>query len=436
MSFDLTDSPKRRRFGLRERPVSHLPGRPFKITVGLAGVAAFLTMAWIGFNAPNSIPLRSYYTVHALFANADNLTPHDQIRVAGRLVGQVLNPRVYHGLAEIDMQLDPSVKPLLSDTTVLVRPRSPIGVRFVQVIPGTRGVPLANGATIQAAQTSSATGLDTVLGTLDTTRRAEAQTLFNQLGIGFLGRGAGLRNTISNAPSFLSDTQSVAAAVNARGGAPARFIRGSQGAAAAADPVRDTIATGWEPEAAALQPYSAHASALSSALDAAPGALTSVRGGLAQTDPLLTQVEGFAAAVRPTFQTAPASLTRAAELLRGALPGLRAAAGTLGLAGRATSPVLGLLSRIQPVLPAIDTALAASLPLVEAMAPRECDYGMFARNWGSMLGFGIPGGPLGTLDTVRLNVQGDDESLNYAAKPSLPAISQPYPGPCQARSAP
>ena len=46
----------------------------------------------------------------------------------------------------VDLLLDPALRPLRSDTRLRVRPRSPIGVRFVELSPGTHGRPLAEGA--------------------------------------------------------------------------------------------------------------------------------------------------------------------------------------------------------------------------------------------------------------------------------------------------
>lgn len=433
-----TPKPRRRlRLPLRERPASHVPGRPFMVAVGLLGIGALLLMFWIGYNAPNNIPFQSTYNLHAYFNDADNLSPHGQVRLAGRLVGQILHPRVEHGLAEVDLQLYPSVEPLLSDTTLVVRPRSPIGVRYIQLIPGTHGRPLKDGASIPASNTSTVTDLDTVLDTLDTPRRAEAQTVLNQLGAGAVGRGLGLNDTIGRAPSFLRDLQSVSAAVNATNGGPQRLIAGSQAAAAAADPVRGTIASGWEPEAQAMQPFYTHGAGLRAALDAAPPTLAEVHSGLAQTDPLLTQVTGFAAELQPTLRNAPANLTQASRLLRVALPGLRQASLTLDLAQRATGPTLTLLSRLSPVLPTINAAMSYSTPMVDAVAPRECDYAMFARNWASMLGFGDASNDgLGSLDMLRFNLQGDEESIMMAGQKGPAVNSQPYPAPCQARSQP
>jgi ABC-type transporter Mla subunit MlaD len=410
------------------RPVSKVRGRPFMLTLGAVGIGFALLLLYIGYHAPVSIPGRSYYNLHAVFNDADNLTRSYQVRVGGRLVGQVLNPRVEHGKGVVDLQLTPDIKPLLSDTKLKVRPRSAVGVRFVELTPGTKGHPLKDGATIGANQTSETVQLDEALDTFDASRRRKAQILLNQLGVGMVGRGEDNNATIHAAPGFLSDIDQVSQAVNAKDGAPQRFIAGSEGAADAADPVRQTIATGFKPEQQALEPFTKAASGLRKALDTAPGALTQIRSGLVQTDPLLTKVDGLARAATPALRAGVPALKQFSALLSESRPGLRDVRQTLDLVHRAVPPTLGLLDTVNPVLPNLQRTLTLPLNVLTDLGPRGCDINTFAKNWGSMLGFGNSGGSV-----LRFNLTFSAESLIGATKtvPSLVPVHQnPYPKPC------
>jgi hypothetical protein len=44
--------------GERGRPASFTHGRPFMVSLGLAGVLAAVTLLYVGYNSPNSIPGR------------------------------------------------------------------------------------------------------------------------------------------------------------------------------------------------------------------------------------------------------------------------------------------------------------------------------------------------------------------------------------------
>ncbi len=79
---------RRPRIRRRGRAASReLPG-PVLWTIGLGGIAAVVAMFLVGYNAPNEIPGRSYFTVRAAFDHADNLTGHYQVRIGGENVGR------------------------------------------------------------------------------------------------------------------------------------------------------------------------------------------------------------------------------------------------------------------------------------------------------------------------------------------------------------
>lgn len=414
------------------RAASRSLPRPVLWLLGLAGIGAVVVMFLVGYNAPNTIPGRSYYTVKAQFDHADNLTAHYQVRIAGRYVGQVLDPRVQDGKAIVDLQLQPDVGPLKSDTTVRVRPRSPIGVRFIELSPGTSGRPLADGDTIPASQTSAATELDTVLNTLDAPRRAQAQTFMQELGAGVLDRGQDVNDLIDHSPATLRGVDRVLGAVNDRNGAPERFVAGSESAAGAADPVRETIREGFRLGSDALQPFADGGDDIRATLETAPGSLAAAREGLRATDPLLAEVRGLSRAALPALRPAPAGLNETSRLLRESRGGLRSLRTTLDTAEAATPPTLKLLETADPVLPSISTGLRTSLPLVDRFGAHGCDLGLFTRTWGSMLTFGVPGGrkDLGLITNLRLLILSSEETVGGWKQKSGLVADNPYPAPC------
>lgn len=421
-------TPLRTRIGLKPREVSKQPSRWFMYGVGLFGLLVGALLFFVGYNAPNSIPGRSYYNVHVFFKDADNIADHDQVRIAGELVGQVLDLHPNHGLGEVTLQMQTSVRPLLSTTTARVRPRSPVGVRFIQLTPGTTGSPIPNNGYIQASSTSAATELDVALDILDPTARAHAQSLLNALGLGFAGQGGNINETLSASPSTLSDTQQVTAAIAAKTGALARFIQYSDGAANGADPVRETIATGFQPENLALEPFYDAANGLTSTLDKAPNDLASTRSGLAATDPFLTALASLTHDALPALQAAPYGFSQASRLLAQSQPSLRNLNGTVKLLDRAVDPTLGLLNTVNPVLPTLDSTFTSSTPILSELAPRGCDIHLFAGNWESMLSYGQPDG-----DYLRFLLYGGSQQVlgGIPAKSSTEFIQDnPYPAPC------
>lgn len=395
------------------------------LTLSLIAIAAVLGLVYIGFNAPNKIPGRSYYTVQAAFNNADNITGHYQVRLNGRLVGQVLDPRIEDGKAVVDLQLEPDVRPLLSDSKIEVRPRSAVGVRYVDITSGTKGAPLDDGGRIPASQTSSTVQLDDVLGTFDTDTQVRARQFMRELGTGFAGRGEDLNEVQGEARPFLEDATSVMGTIADREGSMKSLIRGGGTLADALDPVRVQMGEGFAPEAKALRPFVDRKENLQKTLEVAPGALSSVRSDLTRVDPFISEVRGFARAVRPALTAAPSSLRQTSALLREARPGLRAADDTLRTAGRAVAPTLKLLAAIRPVLPNVESTLANATPIVASLGRHGCDFAAMGENWGTMLASGNADG--GVLRFFL--IPGAEEAYGQKKK-STRQQTRAYPEPC------
>jgi virulence factor Mce-like protein len=411
-----------------ERIASKQRSKAFMITLGLFGMAIFVGFAYIGFEAPNAIPGRSYYNLYAQFHNADNLTYHYQVRVDGDIVGQVLNPTVKNGIATVQLQLNPSVQPLKSDTTIEILPRSAVGIRYVEITPGLNGTPLKNGATIPASHTSATTQLDTVLATFDASTRANMRSFLRNFGEGLAGQGQNLNDTLQGAPSFLRNGTAVLGAIANRPGAMASMIRGGATLATASDPVRQTIATGFQPEADALQPFADSSSDVQATLAQAPPAMNAMQSDLPSFDALAAQLAGFANGIRPGLQAGPAAFSQTSAMLSEARPALDNATKVLDTAGAAVNPALDLLTSVRPVLTPLRGGLTSSIPIVSDLGAHGCDFVNFGRFWGSGMQYGNADG-----NVLRFQVSSPDVgSLYGATKVSATTFSDPYPAPCQA----
>jgi ABC-type transporter Mla subunit MlaD len=407
----------------RGRAAGKPRSRAFTLTVGFAVVALAVAMFYVGYEAPNAIPGRSYYTLYAQMTNADNLEGHYQVRIGGELAGQVLNPTVYNHYARVELQLSSAYKPLLSDTLVAIRLRSAFGIRYVQLIPGRHGTPLPDGATIPASQASSLVDLDQVLDTFDPNTRLRTQQFLGELGTGLLGRGLDVQRLLRQAPGFIEQLGSVSAAINSRPQAMRQLISATQGTTAAFDPVRGNLANGFQPEAQALQPFASQATSVQATLDQAPPTLAELQTGLPPVTAMVAQLQGFATAATPTLTAAPGALNQTTALLNDAQPGLRNADATLHLAQRAVSPTLTFLQTAQPALPQINSAIADVQPTVQHVAPRACGLSDALSGWADVLRWGTP-----YQNYIQFTLT--ETSTIVAGTPNAPVLTNPYPGPC------
>ncbi|EHN10999.1 Long-chain-fatty-acid--CoA ligase [Patulibacter medicamentivorans] len=406
------------------------------LAIGLAAIAVLSLMAWVGYRAADTVPGREYYNLKAEFDGADNLANHYEVRIGGLRAGQILRPRVKDGKALVDLRLDKKFAPLRSDTQLRIRLRSAVGVRYLEMIPGTKGRPLPEGATIPAANARIPVALDDVLGTLDPRTRERTRTLLNELGAGAGGAGDQVNLALKELPPFLRDVQTLAEPLVAEPGITGRFVRSTASAAAGFDAVRDTMAAGFEPERAALKPFADNADALGETLDEATPTLNQLQAQLPQVERLVAAVDGLARDGRPALRVAPAALRQTTALMRGSRPALRQARETLDKARDAVDPTVGLLTDLVPQAPRIERALGDITPTLRSVAPRACELSNAMTGWSEFMKWGNttsnfirfqvtfnPGDILGGATATR---QGPD------GKPLLSQFvhTNPYPGPC------
>ena len=140
-------------------------------------------------------------------------------------------------VSELDLKLEKTVEPLRADTIVTVRPRSTLGLKYLELKPGARGGPLPSGGTLALKQAGRIVELDDVLNAFDAGTRAGIQDLVDRASNGVAGRGT-ISTTRSPACARCSATS---APVMANLGDPRTALRGAiaglDEAATAAAPV-------------------------------------------------------------------------------------------------------------------------------------------------------------------------------------------------------
>ena len=398
--------------------------------VGLATMVTIAVIFYIGFQAPNQIPGRSYFNVYAHLRDADNLGGHYQVRIGGLLAGQVLEPHVEHGLAYLHIQLAHQFGPIRASSKIEIRLRSAVGLRYLDLIPGTTGPFLPQNGVLGPSSAGSPVNLDQVLDIFDKHTRLRTQQFLSQLGEGLAGRGENLNSAIATAPTFLKDLGGTASAINGRTNAMHEFISAAQGTANAFDPVRETIATGLQPGTDALRPFTDRAAQVGATLDDLPPTLQVVSNDLPPVHTLLDQATQFAAAARVTLAHAPATLRDTVTLLSGARVPLRNLSSTLGLAQTAVPPTLSLLKAIPPALPTLNTALNDFSPLLGYLGPRACEISNGFTGWADTMKWGD-----GAINYIQFNLVEERSIVAGSTAPiigSTPGtdLTNPYPGPC------
>lgn len=405
---------------------------------GVLTIAVLIGFVVLALTAQRGLPLRSYYTIHATFRSAGEIEQYSDVRIAGNLVGQVLNSSYRNGTAELTLQLQAGIEPLRTSTTAQIRLKGLLGARYVQLVPGSTGGPIPEGGTIPLAQTSTAVDVFHVLEAFDAPRRRDLRQTLDALGEGFLGRGSGLNGALANAPLVTTNTQAYSSALDAEPAAVQRLIPAAQSLSDALDPVRARLATGFAPEARSLAPFVDERPATEATLQLAPSALPAVRDGLAQTDPLLAETAAFATAAVQLTHLAPASLRSATALLRAAPGPLGQLTPLLDTLRRAVDPTLALTAGLQPLIAPATSVLDHSRPVLQSVGTHGCDVLGFLRNWRSLLGYGQASGtndPIGPSNYVMVGVAANADAAGPSGpKPAALIGHDPYPPACGAQT--
>ncbi|MEA2168463.1 MAG: phospholipid/cholesterol/gamma-HCH transport system substrate-binding protein, partial [Solirubrobacteraceae bacterium] len=388
---------------MSNRPTRKTRSVRTSLTIAAACCALALGMLVLGATAQRGLPGSSHYNLNADFADAANLTRYAEVRIAGRRVGQVIAIDRVDGATRVRLQLGGDVGPLPATTTARIRLKGLLGAKFVELRPEGAGAPVPDGGTLPVANTSASVELFDLFAALDKKRRLRLGETITGLGKGFLGRGQDLNDALGEFPQATTDLHDVAATINGRTGAAQRFVPGLDAAAAAFDPARQELAAGFDPQATALEPFIARRAAVQDTLTVAPSALDALRTGLHQTDPLLRETERLAGSLVRLTGPAPAALRDTTALLRESDRPLRATGTLLRDLQGAVDPTLQLTGRLDALITPLRHTFLDGLPLLDELHRRRCDYLGFARNWRSMLGYGVPGtNPIGPQNGLRV----------------------------------
>src|SRR4051794_29967880 len=113
------------------------------VLVGAVTVLIVIVGVYLAYNANKGLPFVPTYDLKAELPNGQKLIEGNEIRLGGFLVGVVnkMEPvtRTVNGrprtIALVEMKLNKDVEPLPVDTTVAVRPRSALGLKYLDIVP-------------------------------------------------------------------------------------------------------------------------------------------------------------------------------------------------------------------------------------------------------------------------------------------------------------
>jgi virulence factor Mce-like protein len=220
------------------------------VLVGAVTVLVTIVAVFLSYNANSGLPFVPTYDVKANLPNAAQLVNGFEVRIGGARVGVIsdIEPQRREDgstYARVTMKLDKEIEPLPAGATLLVRPRSAVGLKYIEIDPGRRSDDervLEAGSTIPVRQVRSPVELDEFFNMFDERARVGSRNSLDGYG-GLAGRGEDLNSAIAAFVPLLRNAEPVLRNLSDPDTQLARFFRALADTATEVAPVAEEQAS-------------------------------------------------------------------------------------------------------------------------------------------------------------------------------------------------
>src|SRR5215218_3853656 len=145
---------------MSRRPAASIVASP--VLIGAVTLLVTIVAVFLAYNANTGLPFVPTYDVKAQLPSGAKLVKGNEVRTGGFRVGVVddIRPKMVkvqgksRAVALVSMKLDKTVEPLPTDSKLRTRPRSALGLKYIELTPGKSRrtydagdtVPLKNGS--------------------------------------------------------------------------------------------------------------------------------------------------------------------------------------------------------------------------------------------------------------------------------------------------
>ena len=375
---------------MRPRVSSSLAGSP--LLVGAVTLLVAIVGVYLAYNANAGLPFVPTYDLRAELPTGAKLVRGNDVRIGGFRVGTVARiegvERTVEGrrraVALVDLELDEDVRPLAADSTLRVRPRSALGIKFVEITPGRSDRELSPGDTVPLAQASEPLEFEDVFGTFTDGTRTSLREAAEGLGDATAGRGRSINASLEALPGLLAHLTPVMRTLSDPGTDLDGLVRGLGATMAQLAPETQAAANLVTAAADTLDALARDPAALTATIERLAPTLAVGTRVLATTRPVVVDATTLVRALRPAAVELTRSLPPLERALAAGTPVLSRTVGlSEDLAGAATA-LRELVRDPNTLLSLRDlrNSLAVLRPTIEYVAPYQtvCNYGVYFFN--------------------------------------------------------
>jgi virulence factor Mce-like protein len=444
----------------RQRAFSALAASP--TMVGAVTVMVTIVAVFLAYNANSGLPFVPTYNLSAELPNAFKLVPGNEVRIGGVRVGQItsIEPESDESgetRAVLDMELDPDVEELPVDSTMIVRARSALGLKYLELVRGqsSEGYP-AGSVVPQSAAVPEPVDIDDFLDTFDDPTQAAIQANLVEFGNALAGRGPDLNAALGELPGALRVLQPVMQNLGAPETRLERFVVAIAATAAEVAPVAEQQAQMFASLDTTFTALARVAPAIQDTISETPPTFAVATDTMPTIRPFLANSASLFAELQPGVRELASAAPTIADSLQAGIPALRASPKL----NRQLAPTAEALQRFnddaiaRAGLSRLEQTMDVFGPAIRFIGPSQsvCNYWtILFRNVASLTSIGVNGGRWqrisvfepptgpnneGSLAAAAANGPTDNENfLHYNPYPNTAAPSQ-NPTECEAGNEP
>ena len=374
------------------------------VLVGALTTLVLIVAIFLSYNANSGLPFVPTYDVDADLPNAANLVVGNEVRIGGFRVGVIdkIDPIRRPGgatQARIHMKLQKDVEELPVDSNLIVRSRSALGLKYLEITPGKADKGFVEGSRIPIERARpEPVEFDTVINTFDKPTREGQRGALRGFGEGLAGRGIALNETIGILPELFSNLEPVMTNLAASQTQLRRLFPALDRTARIVAPVAETQAalfgnldTTFAALSGVARPY------IQETISRGPAAMDAGFRGFPTQRVFLQNFAGFARDLRPGAAVLPSTLPDLADALEFGEPALRRSPELnrrlsslfVTLGDFSTDPIVNLgVNRLQDTVKSLRPTLSFLAPI-----QTTCNYvTLWFRNIASLLSEGDKNG--------------------------------------------
>ena len=297
------------------------------MTLLVAIVAVF-----ISYQANNGLPFVPSYQLKAELPNGSKLVKGNEVRAGGFRVGIVKDIKSARkevdgqerAIAVLDLRLDKKIEPLSVDSSLSVRPRSALGLKYVELIPGRAKKTYQDGDTIPLSRAGeNAPELEDVLSAFAPETRDDARKSLEGFGNSIAGRGKDINIVIGELEPFTRYLLPVMRNLSDPDTELRNFFPALGAAAAEAAPVAEIQARWFGEMATTFAAISRDPNALRETIEESPPTLAAATESFRVQTPFLARFAEVSRDLQPGAAQLPRTLPLVNDALQAGVPAFR-----------------------------------------------------------------------------------------------------------------